>query len=43
MEVRILDILGNSASVRLAMSGFTDYMHVARWEDRWLSSTCCGK
>jgi hypothetical protein len=35
-EVRILGIFGNAASVALEMNGFTDFMHMARWEDRWL-------
>jgi hypothetical protein len=35
-EVRILSIFGNAASVALEMKGFTDFMHMARWEDRWL-------
>jgi hypothetical protein len=35
-DVRILDIYGKAASARLAMDGWVDYMHLAKWEDRWL-------
>jgi hypothetical protein len=35
-DVRILDIFGNTASVRLTMNGWIDYMHMARWQDRWV-------
>lgn len=34
--VRILDIFGNTASVRADMSGWIDYMHMARWNGRWV-------
>jgi hypothetical protein len=34
-DVRILDIFGNSASVRAEMSGWVDYMHMAKWNGRW--------
>jgi hypothetical protein len=34
-DVRILDISGNSASVRAEMSGWIDYMHMARWNGQW--------
>jgi hypothetical protein len=34
-DVRILDIFGNSASVRAEMSGWIDYMHMAKWNGRW--------
>jgi hypothetical protein len=35
-DVRILDIFGNTASVRVDASGWVDYMHVARWNGRWV-------
>jgi len=34
-DVRILDIFGSTASVRLTMSGWVDYMHMARVDGRW--------
>lgn len=34
-DVQILDIFGNTASVRLTMSGWVDYMHMARVDGRW--------
>ena len=35
-DVQILDIFENTASVRLTMADWIDYMHVAKWEDRWV-------
>jgi hypothetical protein len=35
-DVSILDIFGNTASVRLTMNGWIDYMHMARWQGRWV-------
>ncbi len=35
-EVRILDIFENAASVRATMSGWVDYMHMAKWNGRWV-------
>jgi len=36
-EVRILDIFGNTASVRGTMAGWIDYMHLAKTaEGRWV-------
>lgn len=35
-DVRILDIFGNAASVRATMSGWIDYMHLAKWNGRWV-------
>lgn len=35
-EVRILDIFGNTASVRATMSGWIDYMHMAKFNGRWV-------
>jgi hypothetical protein len=35
-DVDILDIFGNAASVRATMSGWIDYMHMAKWNGRWV-------
>ena len=35
-DVRILDIFGNAAVVRAEMSGWVDYMQIAKWNDRWV-------
>ena len=35
-DVKILDIFGNTASVRVDASGWVDYMHVAKWNGRWV-------
>lgn len=35
-DVRILDIFGNTASVRVDASTWVDYLHVARWNGRWV-------
>ena len=35
-DVRILDIFGNTASVRVDADSWIDYMHVARWNGRWV-------
>jgi hypothetical protein len=34
-DVKILDIFGSSASVRAEMSGWIDYMHLAKWNGQW--------
>jgi hypothetical protein len=34
-DVQILDIFGNAASVRATMSGWVDYMHLAKWNGQW--------
>jgi hypothetical protein len=34
-DVKILDVFGNAASVRLEMSGWIDYMHLAKFGDEW--------
>ena len=34
-EVKILDVFGNTASVRLEMSGWIDYMHLVKLGDDW--------
>jgi hypothetical protein len=35
-DVRILDIFGNMASVRIDAGSWVDYLHVARWNGRWV-------
>jgi hypothetical protein len=35
-DVAILDIFQNAASVRATMSGWVDYMHMAKWNGRWV-------
>lgn len=35
-DVKILDIFGNTASVRVDASDWVDYMHVAKWNGRWV-------
>ena len=35
-DVAILDIFQNAASVRATMSGWIDYMHMAKWNGRWV-------
>ena len=35
-DVRILDIFGNAASVKVDAGPWIDYMHVARWNGRWV-------
>jgi hypothetical protein len=35
-DVRILDIFGNTASVRIDADSWVDYLHIARWNDRWV-------
>ena len=34
-EVSILDIYGDIASVKVVMSDWVDYLHVAKWEGEW--------
>lgn len=34
-NVKILDVFGNTASVRLEMSGWIDYMHLAKFGEEW--------
>jgi hypothetical protein len=34
-DVFILDIFGNTASVKLVMSDWIDYLHLARWNGEW--------
>ena len=35
-DVRILDLFGNTASVRVDAGAWVDYLHVARWNGRWV-------
>jgi len=35
-DVVILDIFENAASVRATMSGWVDYLHMAKWNGRWV-------
>jgi hypothetical protein len=35
-DVRILDIFGNTASVRVDAGAWVDYMHIAKWHGRWV-------
>ena len=35
-DVRILDVLGNTASVRVDAGAWVDYMHIAKWNGRWV-------
>ena len=35
-DVRILDIFGSTASVRVDAGPWVDYMHLARWNGRWV-------
>jgi hypothetical protein len=35
-EVVILDVFGNTASVKATMSEWIDYMHMAKWNGRWV-------
>ena len=35
-DVKILDIFGNTASVRVDAATWVDYLHVAKWNGRWV-------
>lgn len=35
-EVRILDIFQNTAAVRIDAGTWVDYLHVAKWNGRWV-------
>jgi hypothetical protein len=35
-DVEILDIYENVASAKATMSGWVDYMHLAKWNGRWV-------
>ena len=34
-DVYILDVFGNTASVKTVMVGWIDYMHLAKWNGEW--------
>ena len=35
-DVTVLDIFGNTASVKIIASDWVDYLHVAKWWGRWV-------
>lgn len=35
-DVTILDVFGNAATVRLEMNGWIDYLHIAKFNGRWV-------
>ena len=35
-DVFVLDVYENTASVKAVMSDWIDYMHMARWNNRWV-------
>jgi hypothetical protein len=35
-DVRILDVFGNTASVRVDAATWIDYLHIAKWNGRWV-------
>ena len=35
-DITILDVFGNAASVKAVMSGWIDYMHMAKVNGRWV-------
>lgn len=35
-EIRILDIFQDAASARIDAGGWIDYLHLVRWEGRWV-------
>ena len=35
-DVTILDVFENSASVKVVASDWIDYLHIARWNGRWV-------
>lgn len=35
-DVRILDIFHNTASVRVDAGSWVDYLHIAKWNGRWV-------
>ena len=35
-DVTILDIYQNAASARIYASGWVDYLHLAKWQGRWV-------
>jgi len=35
-DVRILDVFNNAASVRATMRDWIDYLHMVKWEGKWV-------
>jgi hypothetical protein len=35
-DVTILDIFGNAASAKIVASDWVDYLHMAKWNGRWV-------
>src|SRR5215510_4691836 len=35
-DVKILDVFQKAASVRVDMSGWIDYLHLVKWQGRWV-------
>lgn len=35
-DLTVLDVFGDIATVRVLSSVYMDYLHLVRWEDRWL-------
>lgn len=35
-DVTVLDIFGNAASAKIIASGWVDYLHLAKWNGRWV-------
>ena len=35
-DIRVLDVYGNAATVRLEMNDWIDYLHMAKYEGQWL-------
>ena len=35
-DVSVLDVFGNAASVKIVANDWIDYLHVAKWEGRWV-------
>ena len=35
-DVTILDVFGNAASVKIVASDWIDYLHIAKWNGRWV-------
>jgi Putative lumazine-binding len=35
-DVTILDVYGNTASVKIVASDWVDYLHIAKWNGRWV-------
>jgi hypothetical protein len=35
MDVRVMDVFGDTASVRVDADAWMDYMHLVRWKGEW--------